>query len=133
MARILTPFSLGSQVVRKQRAYTKDDLVKTKFVFRILFLVAFMAILSLFYIWSRVQIVQYGYEINELKARQHQLIEENKKLKVETATLKSPNRIEKIAREKLKMRAPLPEQVQIVPEKKRDVLLVSSQKSLDDG
>lgn len=133
MTRILTPFSLGSEVVRKQRAYTKDDLVKTKFVFRILFLVAFMAILSLFYIWSRVQIVQYGYEINELKVRQHQLIEENKRLKVETATLKSPNRIEKIARERLKMRAPLPEQIQIVPEKNRDVLLVSGKKPLDDG
>lgn len=115
MPRVLTPYVMGSELVRRQRAYTKDDLVKAKFLFRILFLVAFMAILSLFYIWSRVQIVQYGYDINSLKSRQHQLIEANKKLKVEVATLKSPRRMEKFAVEKLGMRPIAPEQMRTLP------------------
>ena len=115
MSRVLTPYMMGSELVRRQRAYTKDDLVKAKLVFRILFLVAFMAILSLFYIWSRVQIVQYGYDINTLKARQYQLTETNKKLEVELSTLKSPRRLEQSAREMLKMRAPQPEQMRKLP------------------
>lgn len=115
MARVLTPYVMGSELVRRQRAYTKDDLVKAKFLFRILFLVAFMAILCLFYIWSRVQIVQYGYDINSLKSRQHQLMEANKKLRLEVATLKSPPRVEKFAVEKLGMRPVMPEQMRPLP------------------
>ena len=97
--------------VRKQRTYTKDDVFKTQLLFRALFLAALVAILSLFYIWSRVQIVHYGYEINSLKSHQEALLEQNKKLSVEWATLKSPERIEKIAREKLIMQAPTEDQI----------------------
>ena len=115
MPRVLTPYVMGSELVRRQRAFTKDDVVKARFLFRILFLVAFMAILSLFYIWSRVQIVQYGYDINALKSRQYQLVEANKKIKMEVATLKSPRRIEKGAVEKLGMRPMAPEQIRTLP------------------
>lgn len=111
MTRILTPFVLGSDLVRRQRAFTKEDLIKTKLVFRILFLVAFMALLSLFYIWSRVQIVNYGYEINALRAKRLQLSEENRRLSVEVSMLKSPTRIENFARDKLKMQTPKSAQV----------------------
>lgn len=106
---------MNSAVVRRQKAYTKDDIAKTRFLFRVLFLVAFMSILSLFYIWSRVQIVQYGYEINALEVKNRGLVDENKKLKVEVATLKAPDRIEKIAKEKLGMGLPAPEQIEILP------------------
>lgn len=111
MARVYSPFAMGSDIYRKQRTYTKEDLIKTKFVFRGLFLVAFMAILSLVYIWSRVQIVQYGYDINNLKAKQHRLVEDNKKLMTQLETLRSPQRIESIARAQLGMISVEPEQI----------------------
>ncbi|MBI4411820.1 MAG: cell division protein FtsL [Deltaproteobacteria bacterium] len=116
MMRIATYGSKGPQIqiVRNQKAYTKEDFVKTRLLFRILFLVAFMAILSLFYIWSRIQIVQYGYDINALRNRRQQLVEENKGLNVEVATLKSPGRISQIARQKLKMQPPKPEQIKVL-------------------
>ncbi len=103
------PYALDS--VRRQKTYTKDDLLRTQLLFRALFLVALVAILSLFYIWSRVQIVHYGYEINRLRAHQESLLEQNKKMSVEWATLKSPQRIEKIAHEKLMMQPPTEEQI----------------------
>lgn len=114
MSRVLTPYIIGSPAVRNQKAYTKEDFVKTRLLFRILFLVAFTAILSLFYIWSRIQIVQYGYDINALRNRHRQLTEENKRLNVETATQKSPGRIAEIAGQKLKMRMPKPEQIKVL-------------------
>lgn len=107
-------FRSSTTFVKKQRVFTKDDLVKTKFFFRLTFLVAFMAILSLFYIWSRVQIVQYGYEINELKQKQHQLMEQNQRLKLEVATMKSPSRIEALASMQLKMAPPTKEQIRFI-------------------
>ena len=115
MSRVFSPSMMGSDLVRRQRVFTKDDFVKTRFLFRILFLVAFMAILSLFYIWTRVQIVEYGYELNMLKSRQHQLAEENKKLRLEAATLKSPQRLEQMAINELKMAPLRPEQIQTLP------------------
>lgn len=115
MSRVYTPYAIGSDMVHRQKAYTKKDFVKTRVLFKILSLVAFMAILSLFYIWSRVQIVQYGYEINSLNDRRMSLLEENKKIKVEVATLKAPQRIEKIALEQLRMRAPDQTQIRSFP------------------
>lgn len=116
MSRVFTPYSLDAQGARRrQAAYTKDDLVRAKIVFRLMFLVAFMAVLSIFYIWSRIQIVEYGYSINDLTLKQEKLIEENKKLKVEVATLKSPERIEKIAQEKLGMQTPTTGQMVELP------------------
>lgn len=105
MSRILSSQVLGSDLVRRQRAYTKHDFFRTKAVLRILFLVTFAGVLCLFYIWSRVQIVQTGYELNVLRSKQHLLEEENRRLKLEVATLKSPTRLSAIAIGKLGMLA----------------------------
>lgn len=115
MSRVITPFGVSTEIIRRQKTFTKEDFVKARLLYRILFLTAFMAILSLFYIWSRVQIVHYGYEINTLQTKQSELYEINKKLNVEVATLKAPQRIEKIAREELKMETPRPDQLQLIP------------------
>ncbi|MFC1859931.1 septum formation initiator family protein [Thermodesulfobacteriota bacterium] len=55
----------------------------------------------LFYTWSRVQCIQTGYEISSGKNRQQQLLTLQNNLKIELARLKSPQRIAKIARERL--------------------------------
>lgn len=104
MSRVMNPSVIGSQTIRRQRTFTKADLIKTKFIFSILFLVAFTAILSLFYIWSRVQIVNYGYEINQLKREQNLLLEQKKKWHVELAMTRSPQKLEYIAHQKLNMK-----------------------------
>lgn len=115
MSRVFTPSALGSEIVRRQRAYTKDDFAKTKLIFRILFTVPFLAIVLVFYVWVRYQIVTYGYDINTLQEKQSRLVEEGKKLKVELATLKSPQRIEQVAKEKLKMQTPTASQIRELP------------------
>lgn len=57
----------------------------------------------LFYVWSRIQVIQIGYKISNEIARGKELEQKNKKLKLEIAMLKSYSRIEKIAVEELKM------------------------------
>ncbi len=114
MSRAVSPYMIGS--VRRQKAYTKDDLARTKFLFRVLFLVAFTAILCLFHIWFRVQIMHHGYEINQLKSYGQQLTEQSKNLKLEAATLSSPRRLERIAKERLSMQSPTEAQVRLLGE-----------------
>ena len=69
---------------------------------------------SLFYVWSRIQVIQLGYEISNALKAERTLTEENKKLRVEIATLKSYARIEKLAVEELRMAKPKPEQVIVI-------------------
>jgi len=66
---------------------------------------------SLFYVWSRIQVIQLGYEISNALKEERVLTEANKKLRLEIATLKSCPRIEKIAAEELSMSKPKPDQV----------------------
>lgn len=65
-------------------------------------LIAFLVIgCSLFYVWAHHQIISLGYEISRLSQEEEALIEENKKLRIELATLKSPDRLEKKALQEL--------------------------------
>jgi cell division protein FtsL len=69
---------------------------------------------SLFYVWSRIQVIQLGYEVSNALKKERSLTEANKKLRLEIATLKSYGRIEKFAVEELKMVKPKPEQVIVI-------------------
>jgi cell division protein FtsL len=69
---------------------------------------------SLFYVWSRIQVIQLGYEISSVLKEEKALTEANKRLRLEIATLKSYGRIERFAVEELKMAKPKPEQVIVI-------------------
>ena len=69
---------------------------------------------ALFYVWSRIQVIQLGYEISNAFKEERRLTEANKKLRLEIATLKSYPRIERIATEELRMAKPKPEQVIVI-------------------
>lgn len=69
---------------------------------------------SLFYVWSRIQVIQFGYEISSAIKSGRGLAEENKKLRLEIATLKSYARIEKLATEELGMSKPRADQVIVI-------------------
>ena len=58
--------------------------------------------------------IQLGYEISNALKEERALNEENKKLRVEIATLKSYARIEKLAVEELRMAKPKPDQVIVI-------------------
>jgi cell division protein FtsL len=56
---------------------------------------------ALFYAWCRVQCVNAGYGIDRENRRHQALLKERNTLKIELARLKSPERIETIARTRL--------------------------------
>ena len=69
---------------------------------------------SLFYVWSRIQVIRLGYEISNALKEGKALTETNKKLRLEIATLKSYGRIERFAVEELRIGKPKPEQVIVI-------------------
>jgi cell division protein FtsL len=79
-----------------------------------LFFIALLLLVSLFFVWSRLQLVHLEYEISSQSTRLRTLQQETRALRLEVATLNSPARVEQIARTKLGLRPPTPEQVVII-------------------
>ena len=80
-----------------------------------IFLVACLVILALAHVWSRLQVVHLGYVLSTTSKLQGQLEQENRELKLEFATLTSPDRLEEMARKRLGLREPDQGQVVILP------------------
>lgn len=76
-----------------------------------IFIASVLMAVALIYVWSHIHMTELEYQIAQELSSREQLAEEQAKLKLELATLKSPQRIETIAREKLQMTYPEREQV----------------------
>ena len=73
--------------------------------------ICLVMMLSLVYVWPHIHMTELEYQVAEQMNIRQKLLAERGKLKIEYATLKSPQRIETIAREKLQMTYPEREQV----------------------
>ena len=65
----------------------------------------------IFFVWSRLQTTYLGYQISQANNEQEQLLNLNKKLKLEVASLQSLSRIENIAKNQLGLVNPKPHQM----------------------
>lgn len=90
--------------------YKKKKRIEFKFSTVIIVSLVLMTT-ALIYVWSHLNSTKLNYLIAEEISIRDNLIQENKRLKVEYATLRSPQRIEAIARDKLGMHYPEREQV----------------------
>lgn len=76
----------------------------------------------LLYAWQHFQCLELRYTLEELKAERVQANELNLQLRLETASLRSPMRIDAIARRDLGLTVPVPGQVAPVAEPDEAVL-----------
>ncbi len=76
-----------------------------------IFIASVLMAVALIYVWSHIHMTELEYQVAQELSSRERLAEEQAKLKVELATLKSPQRIETFAREKLQMTYPGREQV----------------------
>lgn len=82
----------------------------------LLFMAFVLMAVAITYVWSHVQMTKLEYQVAEEMTRTEQLLDEQRKLKLEQATLKSPQRIEAIAKGSLQLSYPDKEQVIIIKE-----------------
>jgi cell division protein FtsL len=68
----------------------------------------------LFYVWLQVQVVEVSYEISKAQHQRKELVEINKKLRIQWASLRSPDRIEQIALNQLGLRPPEKGQIELL-------------------
>jgi cell division protein FtsL len=81
------------------------------------FMVAAMVLVTLvsvFHVWSRVKVIDLNLDISATRRAFQEMQQENKRLKVEIASLKTPARIEALAKGELGMAMPTDQQVIVI-------------------
>lgn len=81
---------------------------------RLLSLLGFIGLLlvvSLFFVWSRLQVLHLEYSMSSLEGTIRAAEQESSRLRLEAASLRHPGRIEQVARLELGLRQPDPSQV----------------------
>ncbi|GFO68894.1 cell division protein FtsL [Geomonas limicola] len=73
-----------------------------------------LTLVSIFHVWSRVEVIDLNLKISESARLLKEEQQENKRLKVEVASLKAPARIEVLAKGELGMTLPTEQQVVLV-------------------
>ncbi|MEW6616299.1 MAG: cell division protein FtsL [Thermodesulfobacteriota bacterium] len=102
--------SISKKLSPNGRINTKDSST----IGMSLIVAAVLIFSSLFYVWPHVQVVNLGYEISQAKKEKNELLQMNKKLKLEIATLTSPYHVEDIAKKELRLTSPKPDQLVII-------------------
>jgi cell division protein FtsL len=64
-----------------------------------------------FYIWHQAAVIQIGFQTSRLVEKMDSLKEDIKKLEMNRAALLAPERVDRIAREELRLVEPRPEQI----------------------
>jgi len=111
------------QVKRNTRTGIKTDNCRVKenkfyftnrqIILTVLMLLIFMGS-GIGYVWSNYEGTQIGFDLSRLQQEELKIKELNRKLKVELATYKSPEYLEKAAKA-LGLKEPSPEQTIILP------------------
>jgi cell division protein FtsL len=98
--------------VLKQRVHAQENASGRIGYSTWIFIASVLMAVALVYVWSHIHMTELEYQIARELSSGEQIKDERTKLKVELATLKSPRRIETIAREKLQMT--YPERAQVI-------------------
>lgn len=91
---------------RPKKYPENKHLISRVAIFTSIFLVSALAL-----VWPHLEMVKIGYEVARLKKERGVLAQESRVLRVEIASLRQLDRIEKIARKKLGMIFPGPDQI----------------------
>lgn len=105
---------VGAKVLQRQRVSRR---VKAKTARPSLLLpgLSFLLIISIFfYVWTRVQVVQYGYEISSALREKEAAVTAYNERTLELATLRSAQQVETRARKTLGMHPPSKDQLVII-------------------
>lgn len=83
---------------------------------RLFLVVAGITVVTLFFVWTRLQNIRLKREGGRFKQREQEVLLENNRLKLEWARLISPKRLEDLGQEKYNLKRPRPEQVIVLSE-----------------
>lgn len=100
--------------VRNNPIVREIDEARQRQLWRSLGIGAVLVVVVLLYAWQRLELVGHGYEIQRLQRERAAEEEISRHLRLEIETLRSPDRIERIATRELRLVAPARGQAVII-------------------
>ncbi|MDD5167862.1 MAG: cell division protein FtsL [Syntrophales bacterium] len=100
-----------ADIIKQNSMPTEEKTSPSINLSSLIFVALVLMAVALLYVWSHVNMTKLEYQVAEEIGIRDRLLEEQKKLKLEVATLKAPQRIEVIARNRLQMTYPERDQV----------------------
>ena len=94
------------KMLRVQGVGTKAQAERNRLIKKVVVLLLVIIMSALFCVWSRIGVVQVGYEITKIQEEAVGLKKQVDHLRVEVERLKSPGRLQKVAAEFLNMHPP---------------------------
>ena len=98
----------------KRRSTVRATASRWRLFLGVLLGISFIATV-LGHVWLRLQVVRMGYVLSTMSKLQARLERENRELKIELATLTSPDRLDALARQRLGLTAPEKGQIIVLP------------------
>lgn len=93
--------------VRRQPVGRRSIELRRRHIRQVVALIFIVIVSAVLFVWTRIQVIQLGYEVSRLRKETADLVERKNSLEAEVATLKSPGRLEAAARDLFGMRLPL--------------------------
>ena len=97
--------------IDNSRLVRRVEPVKLKNFYKTAGLGTAVALCCMFYVFQHFRCIDLSFQLEDLKQKQAQAAALNSELKLNIATLSRPSRIDQIARLKLGLTQPLPDQV----------------------
>jgi cell division protein FtsB len=99
---------------KRERSRRSEHLGRRQIFFTAFLGLGLIAVV-LIHVWLRLQVVKTGYVLSSASKLQSHLEQENRELKIELATMTSPDRLESLARRRLGLVQPEKGQIIILP------------------
>ena len=115
MASIATAPTRVTNRAGRQRAGRRTHAARRRQRLAIALLAIVLMALVWLHVWLRLQVVHMGYVLSTTSKLQGRLEQENRELKIELATITSPERLEVLARRRLQLAQPEKGQVIVLP------------------
>ena len=112
MANVRT--SYGKLSAPKARRFEFAVLQRPELFRHLIVVMVLLTLVSIFHVWSRVKVIDMNLQMTEITQEIKKQEEERNRLKLEVASLRTPGRLEALAKGELGMSLPTEQQVVIV-------------------
>jgi cell division protein FtsL len=100
-----TPEIYFSKAIDNSRLVRQTDPKRRREMAAFVGALALLFALFMVYAWQHFSAIEYGYRIEKLRSERETLVEENRELKLQEASLRDPERIDQLA-QKMGLKSP---------------------------
>jgi cell division protein FtsL len=100
---------------KKRRGSPSRRWWSNRVILGLIALILWSTVSGFTYVWCQTHVVDLGYRLSEAHRQHTKLVDENKKLRLELARLRAPERVEQVSLRQLGLKHPNKDQIVVLP------------------